>query len=67
MPTSEREILLVTLKEHRSGGISLERLAEQLKKTQQNVLMRVDGLVKQGILRKQVSDGQTIIDILWVV
>ena len=67
MPSSEREILLVVLKEHRSGGISLERLSGQLNQTRQNVLKRVEGLVKQGLLRKQESDGQTIIDILWVV
>ncbi len=67
MPTSEREILLITLKEHRSGGISLERLAENLQQTQQNILAKVDDLVKQGILRKQEEDDQTIIDILWVI
>jgi DNA replication protein DnaD len=67
MATEEREILLITLKEHRSGGISLNLLAEQLQKTKQNVLQTVDKLVKQGILRKQEEDELTIIDILWVV
>ncbi|MCG3222357.1 MAG: MarR family transcriptional regulator [Candidatus Heimdallarchaeota archaeon] len=67
MPAHEREILLVTLKEHRNGGISLNLLAEQLQKTKQSILQIVDSLVKQGILRKQEGDNQTNIDILWVV
>jgi hypothetical protein len=67
MPDLEREILLVAIKEHRSGGISLNLLTEQLQKTKQSVLQTVDRLVKQGILRKQEEDDQTIVDILWVV
>ncbi|NPD89005.1 MAG: MarR family transcriptional regulator [Asgard group archaeon] len=67
MPILEREILLVALKEHRSGGISLDLLTEQLQKTKQSVLQTVNSLVKQGILRKQEEDDQIIVDILWVV
>ena len=66
LPSHEREILLIALKEHRRGGIALKALSEQLQEVPQNVQETVDGLERKGILRKFVENGQTIVDSLWV-
>jgi len=67
LPKLEREILLVTLKEHRNGGITLQNLAEQVRVNQKTVLEKAEELIRKGILRKFEDNDQTIIDSLWVV
>jgi hypothetical protein len=67
MPTSEREIILVVLKEHRSGGISLEHLAQLLQESQKIVSEVVSKLVNKGFLRILKEDDVTIIDSLWII
>ena len=66
LPKHERELLLIALKEHRDGGIILKSLALQVRESEQNVQITVDALVRRGILRKFVDEGQTIVDTLWV-
>ena len=66
LPKHERELLLIALKEHRSGGIILKTLAHQVRDSEQNVQKTVNELVQRGVLRKFVEEGQTIVDTLWV-
>ncbi len=66
LPKNERELLLIALKEHRSGGIILKTLAHQVRDSEQNVQKTVNDLVQRGVLRKFVEEGQTIVDTLWV-
>ncbi|MCE7741432.1 MAG: hypothetical protein GOP50_03150 [Candidatus Heimdallarchaeota archaeon] len=67
LPSLQREIVLITLKEHRHGGITLDSIVSQVRNTKQNVVKEIDALVKRGILR-QFDDEQTIVvDSLWVV
>ncbi|MCG3223854.1 MAG: hypothetical protein H7647_05270 [Candidatus Heimdallarchaeota archaeon] len=67
MPTSEREIVLVVLKEHRSGGVSLEHLAQLLRESQKIVSEVVSKLANKGFLRQLKEEDVTIIDSLWII
>ena len=67
MPTSEREIVLVVLKEHRSGGVSLEHLAQLLRESQKIVSEAVSKLANKGFLRQLKEEDVTIIDSLWII
>ncbi|MHA1552399.1 MAG: hypothetical protein ACTSQC_10705 [Candidatus Heimdallarchaeaceae archaeon] len=67
MPTLEREIILVILKEHRSGGISLEHLAQYLHESQKKVSEVASELANRGFLRQLKEKDVTIIDSLWII
>ncbi len=67
MPTLEREIILVLLKEHRSGGISLEHLAQYLRESPKTVSEVTSELANRGLLRQLKEKDVTIIDSLWII
>ncbi|MHA1347438.1 MAG: hypothetical protein ACTSVO_06215 [Candidatus Heimdallarchaeaceae archaeon] len=67
MPTLEREIILVVLKEHRNGGISLEHLTEYLHESQKKISEVVSELAHKGFLRQLKEKDVTIIDSLWII
>ena len=67
MPSLEREIILVVLKEHRSGGISLEHLAQYLRESQKNISEVALELANKGFLRLLKDKDVTIIDSLWII
>ncbi len=67
MPTLEREIILVVLKEHRNGGISLEHLAKYLHESQKNISEVISELANKGYIRQLKEKEVTIIDSLWII
>jgi len=67
MPTLEREIILVLLKEHRSGGISLDHLAQYLRESSKNISEVTSELANKGLLRQLKEKDVTIIDSLWII
>jgi hypothetical protein len=67
LPDIQREIVLISLKEHRNGGIILDTLATQVRESKQVVSSQIDILVKEGILRRFKEGDTTVIDTLWVL
>jgi len=67
LPDLQREIVLIALKEHRNGGITLTTLTTQVKETKQRVSVEIDELAKNGILRLFEEGDSTIIDTLWII
>ena len=67
LPDLQREIILVALKEHRNGGITLDTLITQVRETKQMVSSQIDELVREGIVRRFEEDGTIVIDTLWIV
>ncbi len=67
MPTLEREIILVILKEHRNGGISLDHLATYLRESQKKISKVASELAHTGYLRILKETDVTIIDSLWII
>lgn len=67
MPTLQREIVLVILKEHRNGGIGLGKLAEILAETQKKTLAIVTELINKGYIRIVEDGNETINDSTWLI
>ena len=67
LPSLQREIVLVVLKEHRNGGIPIDSLISQVRASKQNVEKELDELFKIGILRKFEDEKTTVIDSLWIL
>ncbi len=67
LPDLQREIVLVALKEHRNGGITLDTLVLQTRETKQEVSAQIDELVREGILRRFEEENTVVIDTLWIL
>lgn len=67
LPDLRREVVLIVLKEHRNGGITLDKLVALVNETKQKVSVEIDELVKDGILRQFEDGDSTIIDTLWKI
>jgi len=65
LPSPQRDIALIVIKEHRHRGIILEKLLAKIKDTKQNVEKAIDELVKRGIIRTFEENNAIVIDSLW--
>ncbi len=63
----ERAVLLLTLKEHKKGGITLQKLSTKIKMDIKTISEIVENFIKQGVLRIYTEDRIDIVDTTWVI
>ncbi len=63
----ERAVLLVVLKEHKKGGITLQKLSTRIKMDIKTTSDIVEIFIEQGVLRIYTEDRIDVVDTTWVI
>ena len=64
---AKRAVLLIALKEHKKGGLTLQKLSTKIKMDIKTTSDIVENFIEQGVLRIYTEDRIDVIDTTWVI